>query len=440
MDREQVTTAVKGGVITLVEVLSHGAVSVLIVSFASLYSTPEYAAFLPWIGCQQLILVLAPFGMDRAISILIVQSGREAAQGLSRYIPRYVATNLVIGAPLSWLLTWLATRQGLTTPPAAIVGLIILTSAGLTIQRTQQSVILLTGETAQFSKRRIVYGLLHVSLGMALALSHASIMIAYFLSQLCALGVVQVMSAQRAAQHASTHPRPEYWRVFQPCWVFGIWSIFGWFSGYGATLLFARVTSPTELARYGQALGFVGLVGLVLGGATTAIHANLVKRGIQWSQRMESKFNSLYNWSIVLAAGLAALATLARVEQMTLVHRLLPLWPGYIWIYFFIVYASNTFYQRVMLRHQYDPTVSLSWITVAAGETAGILAFAAVLQMYPARPLFASAALLAGRHVSLFLLAAPRGQSAWLTKIATVSASVVLGVLLHFLWQTTGDG
>lgn len=440
MDREKLTTAVRGGVISLVEVFSQGAVSALVVSFASLYSTNEYAAFLPWIGCQQLILVLAPFGMDRAVSILIVQSGREAAQGFSSYIPRYVATNLVMGAPLSWLLTWLAIRQGLTTPSTALVALIVLTSAGLTIQRTQQSVILLTGETAQFTKRRIVYGLLHVCLGITLALSHASIMIAYFLSQLCALGVVQVMSAQYGRKRVSTHPRPEYWCVFQRCWVFGIWSIFGWFSGYGATLLFAKVNNPTELARYGQTIGFVGLVGMVLGGATTAIHANLVKRRMQWSQRIETKFNALYNWSIVLAAGFAALATVLRLEQTTILHRVLPLWPGYIWIYFFVAYASQTFYQRVMLRHQYDPTVRLSWMTVAAGEIAGILAFAAVLNIYPARPLFASGALLTARHVALFLLAAPRGPSAWFAKVATVSASVALGVLLHLLWKTAGNG
>lgn len=432
LDRNRIATVAKAGVLTFVESASRGVVSLLLISFASFYSVEEYAALLPLVACQQLICALAPFGADQTISRLMNQGRAGMAAQLYRYLPRYICLNLLFAIPIAWILATAGTRDGFSGPPLPGAILIILTSAWLTIQRSRQQVIVLTGNTARFSFLRTAYGLTHLGASLVLALLDTPYIYAFFGGQAVALFITELIPTMSGEAQKSS-PRSLYKELFSHGWVFGIWSIFGWFSGYGATILLTHVTTPVEVARYGQCIAFVSLIGIGLGSAATAIQANLLKRQAKWSDAIQRKTDRLYDTSIVIAAAGALIATAIQPEQWVLLRQIVSLWPSYVWGYFFVTYASMTLYQRVMLRYQYDPHVSLSWLAVCVSDVLALGAFAIALHVDVNRPLWASAALFAARFITIYAFAKPHGRTGWASKLTTLtSAGALAAVVVSF--------
>lgn len=402
LSRARLRTAAHGAAITAIEAVSRGSSSILLLGFSAFYKSEDYALLLPWLACQQLIMTFAPFGASDVLGKLINTRGLAYSADLYAYIPRYVGLNLFFAVPASWLLTWVATRH-LVTPSLLDSTLILLSGIWMATQRTRQQFSLLTGSMATFTSQKILCATVHIAVSLTLVVRHNSILTAFFFGQVAGLAVAECF--RQPVSRALHPPQGLYWEIFRQSWVFGLWTLFGWFSGLGAVMLLTHVTGSARIAGYGQALSIVSLMGLGLGGLTLAIQSKLVQRQTGWSHEVQTRIFQVYNLSIVAALALCGLASLAHAQEWAFLHRLGLHWPAYIWIYFGTVYCSLTLYQRTMIRYWYDANSSLPWGAVALSESFALAAFALVLKQYPNEPLGANAALVGVRCVSIFSFA-----------------------------------
>lgn len=395
-------TAAHGAAITAIEAVSRGASSILLLGFSAFYRPEDYAILLPWLACQQLIVTFAPFGASDVLAKLINTRGLIYSADLYAYIPRYVGLNLLFAVPVSWLLTWVATRH-LVTPSFLDSTLILLSGIWMATQRTRQQFALLTGAMVTFTSQKIISAAVHIGVSLTLVVWHTSILTAFFCGQVAGLAVAECI--RPPVSRALLPPQSLYWEIFRQGWVFGLWSFFGWFSGLGAVILLTHVTGSNQIAGYGQALAIVGLMGLGLGGLTLAIQSKLVQRQTGWSYEVQKRIFQVYNLSIAATFALCGLASLAHAQDWAFLQKLGIHWPSYIWIYFGTVYCSLTLYQRTMIRYCYDSNSSLPWGAVVLTESLALAAFALALKQYPNEPLWANAALIGVRCVSIFSLA-----------------------------------
>lgn len=434
--RQRLPLAGLASVITLVEAVSGAVAWILLISFASFYTVEEYSRLFPWLACQQLIIVLAPFGAGNILSKVMLQGATRESTELYAYIPRYVLSNLLFAVPLSWALTWFATHNSFAAPHPVEALLVVTTGAWLASQRTQQQLAILRGRRAEYTRERTIGGLMHLILSLVLARLQLPSIGAFVGGQVGGLIAVECLRGIRTSVSSYQGSKSFYSELLKRGWVFGVWSIFGWFSGLGGTVLLTRTTEPEQIAVYGEAVAVISLIALGLGGAATAIQADLLGRRADWSGAIQRKLDRLYNFSSLFIAGVASLATTFRLENLAIFHRIGLSWPPYIWFYFYLTYVSLTLYQRVMIRHQYDTTVSLSFAAVACSEVLAIVGFAVVLSQVPDHPLWAQTALVAGRCMTLFALAAPHGRSAWLMKCRTLGTATGLAIVLLFVFWT----
>src|SRR6266545_3717424 len=70
----------------------------------------------------------------------------------------------------------------------------------------------------------------------------------------------------------------------------------------------------------------------------------------------------------------------------------------------------------------------------SVGRARNVTAFAVTLRARPTEPLWANAALWAGRGTVLFLLSAPYGKQAVMRKAKTLAGATALGVVVVALW------
>lgn len=423
----------KAGIISVVEAFSRGSVSVCLIAFASLYSVEAYAKLLPWVACQQLITVLAPFGTLDVLGKLI--SIRGDGSSLYRSIPRYVRINTVWIAPLAWGLTWLGSRGAVSMPTPLESILVVASGSWLASQRTQQAVNLLSGQTINYARLRITQGGTHVVVACGLALLHVSPMLAFFSGQLSGLVAAHLTAvAPPVARPDVPVPNVPFWDIVRHSWIFGIWAIFGWFSGYGATVILGRVTNAHQIAEYGQVIAFVGLMQLGLGGVAMAMIRRFLEGNHAWGEATQVRVDRVYDGMCMVVAAFCAIASLARIESSSLIHHLGLIWPHYVWTYFFAVFAGLTLYQRTILRYQYDNGARIPWLIAVASEATGLFVFQLLLRAWPDQPLYASVALISARCIIVFWFGKDRGFAiSYRRRLVTVGMIVATVFGLHAL-------
>lgn len=434
---KRVRFVAKTMVIAGVESLAGAAVWVTLLLYSRFYEGAAYSRLLPWLACYQLITVAATFGSSSALGKLI-QADDSASQVYS-FLPRYTLLNLPWTVPIAFGFTWAATRGGFAQVTWLEAGLAIGTGAVAAIQRSQQQVSVLVGQTRRYSIERSVFGLSSIVGSLSGAWLGLESIVAFFAGQLIGLGAVSRIRRAYPSQPATeSNHGGLYAKVFSASWVFGVLSVFGWFSGLGATIVLSRLSPSSAVALYAQALAAVSMLQLVLGAATTTAQSSFLARGVVWDSARDRQLNRFYDVLMAAGAGCTALAILANVHTWWLLRELGLVWPPYIWVYLFSATASLTLYQRVMLRHQYDRAVNLSWRNLALAETLSLLAFGAVLFLKPTLPLAASAALLWTKTITLFMTHEPLEAQAQIGKVQTivVGLSLTAAVCALSSWQT----
>lgn len=420
----------KAALITALEVFSRGSVSVCLISFAALYSVADYSRLLPLVACQQLIAVLAPFGsLDLMPKLMSALQDRER---LYRYIPRYVLLNTTWAAPLSWLLLWLSGRSGL---PTVLESLLVVTAGcWIAAQRSRQAMHLFAGLTHRYARARVYQGGVHAAIACGLALFKAPPMIAYFAGQLVGLAAAEGYDrAQRtppSVERPSPASPPMYWVITRLTWVFGAWAIFGWFSGYGATVVLSLFTPASGIAVYGQAIAVLSLLQLCLGGFGTAILTRLHSRQTGWRLQIQKKVDVAYDMAWLAVGILALVANSLRLERWQPLVRAGLVWPDYIWLYIFLTFSALTVYQRSMLRFQLDSKCSMPITTVLSGEFLGVGIFALALALAPSRPLYGNTALIAARGMAVYLGSGHCKNGGYLRGLTSVAGIVLLSFCL----------
>ena len=249
------------------------------------------------------------------------------------------------------------------------------------------------------------------------------------------LAAAELLTGSRLPKPVETAPSL-YWEIVKHSWVFGIWSIFGWFSGLGSSLLLTRVTNSTEIARYAQIVAISSALGLMTGALTTAALSKLLARGAEWDEVIDRTLDRVCNLGLILSAALLCLCQAGHLEQASIIRHLVPLCPPYIWLYLFVVYASYTIYQRALIYYQYERSSSLSWSGVLCNESLGLAGFVFFLAHFPDRPLWAQAALMVGRCAFLFVLSAKCRVGSFPKKYGMLTLASALGVCICLLFRS----
>jgi O-antigen/teichoic acid export membrane protein len=427
----RIRVALTALVITGVEGLAGASVWLTLLLYSRFYSPEAYARLVPWLACQQLITVVAPFGSTTAIAKLLNRGDQALASRVYAFLPRYTLLNLPWAVPMALLLTWVSTRGSFSQASWWEALLTVGTGAVGASQRAQQQVSVLRGQTRRYTIERTMFGVVSFAAGFAGAHARLPSLAAFFGGQCVGFVVVALMRRTYQAQPVVATPTSAmYLEVFKQSWVLGALSIFGWFSGLGVTIVLSRHTTPLTIGVYGQALAAVSLVQLCLGGGATALQAHFISRSQRWDETVERRLNIVFDGLIIAAAATAVALILLHAESWSALASLRLRWPPYIWAYLFSAVASLTLYQRVMLRHTYDLNVDLSWFNLAIGEVLALSAFAAVLNSHPDMPLAANAALLAARTTTLFFLHEPRALGAQLRKTRTLALGISLAVVV----------
>lgn len=433
INKHQLQILVKGVVISIVEAASRGAISILLIGFASFFSTDQYVTLLPWVACHQLIVVLAPFGTIDILSKLIRLISKNGNIALYNYIPSYILLNLLWAAPLAWLLTWATTKQSIAPISSLDTALTLITSGWLASQRATQQVMLLTQGAARFTVLRTVQGLTHLAASSLLVFLRISCLRSFFGGLLTALIVISIIDK-------STTNRSFLWspiairEIFSQSWVFGMGAIFGWFSGLGSVILLTSITSPIEVARYGQIIPIVSLMGLLIGSIGSAIQASLISRQVEWTAKLQQQMGKFHDASFIVVGGFASVAIYIHLEQVGIVRFLAPQLPSYVWAYLFVAYVGYNLYLRGMLQYQYDIAATLSLRRLMISELTALTVFTFCIYHFPERPLWAGGGMLFARGAVVFSFSDKLSKVAKFERIRSLVIGGCSSLGLYFLW------